>query len=209
VSDPAVLTTGSRWRVGTKIFCIGFHKTGTTSMGLALGKLGYRVTGSLGTRDPRIADHVYALVDAMVPRFDAFQDNPWPVLYRYLDEKHPGSRFILTVRSPESWIRSQVRDFARKETPMRQWIYGAGCPAGNEEIYLARYRRHNEEVLAYFANRPKDFLRMDLPAGDGWDKLCAFLGRPVPAEPFPRANPASRSRAIKNSVTKWLTERRG
>jgi len=178
-------------------------------MGLALGKLGYRVTGSLGTRDPRIADHVYALVDAMVPRFDAFQDNPWPVLYRYLDEKHPGSRFILTVRSPESWIRSQVRDFARKETPMRQWIYGAGCPAGNEEIYLARYRRHNEEVLAYFADRPMDFLLMDLPAGDGWDKLCAFLGRPVPAEPFPRANPASRSRAIKNSVTKWLTERRG
>ena len=28
-----------------KIFCIGFHKTGTKSLGLALGILGYKVTG--------------------------------------------------------------------------------------------------------------------------------------------------------------------
>lgn len=192
-----------------KVFCIGFHKTGTTSMGLALQMLGYRVTGSLGTRDPEIADRVHTLVDATVPRFDAFQDNPWPVLYQYLDQKYPGSQFILTVRSPESWIRSQVRDFAHKKTPMRQWIYGAGCPAGNEEIYLARYRRHNEEVQAYFANRPQEFLLMDLPAGDGWDKLCAFLGKPMPAESFPRANPASASRRIKNTVADWLSKRPG
>ena len=187
-----------------KIFCIGFHKTGTTSMRRALEMLGYRVTGPNGTRDPQIASKVHAMADALVPQFDAFQDNPWPVLYRYLDERHPGSKFILTVRSPESWIRSQVRDFARRETPMRRWIYGAGCPEGNEAVYLERYRRHNEEVQRYFAGRPQDFLLMDLPGGDGWDKLCAFLGRPVPAEPFPRANPASRSRALKNTVARWL-----
>lgn len=184
----------------SKVFCIGFHKTGTTSMGVALQLLGYRVTGSLGTRDARIAEKVHTLVDATVPHFDAFQDNPWPVLYQYLDRQYPGSRFILTVRSAESWIRSQVRDFSRNETPMRQWIYGAGCPAGNEEIYLARYRRHNDEVLAYFADRPEDLLLMDLPAGDGWDKLCAFLGKPVPAVPFPRANRASATRRIRNTL---------
>jgi hypothetical protein len=36
----------------TEVFCIGFHKTGTTSFELALKKLGNRVTGSFGTKDP-------------------------------------------------------------------------------------------------------------------------------------------------------------
>ena len=29
---------------------------------------------------------------------------------------------------------------------------------------------------------------MDVCAGDGWETLCSFLGRPVPAVPFPRNN---------------------
>lgn len=42
----------------SKVFCIGFHKTGTTSLELALIRLGYRVTGSFGTKDPHIACEV-------------------------------------------------------------------------------------------------------------------------------------------------------
>ena len=34
-----------------KVFCIGSHKTGTTSLEVALKKLGYRVTGGFGTKD--------------------------------------------------------------------------------------------------------------------------------------------------------------
>ena len=58
-----------------KVFCIGFHKTGTTSLELALRKLGYRVTGSFGTKDPDIVGKVYATAYAMVEQFDAFEDN--------------------------------------------------------------------------------------------------------------------------------------
>jgi hypothetical protein len=43
-------------------------------------------------------------------------------------------------------------------------------------------------------------LVFDLPRGDGWEELCAFLGHPIPDEPFPHANRASLSRKIKN----WL-----
>jgi hypothetical protein len=87
---------------------------------------------------------------------------------------------------------------------MRRWIYGegAGCPEGNEDIYVARYERHNKEVLEYFAKRPDDLLVFDLPKGDGWDKLCPFLGHDVPDEPFPHANKASLSRKLKNIVKK-------
>lgn len=184
----------------SKVFCIGFHKTGTTSLEKALELLGYRVTGSFGTRDPNIADKVHDMADELVARYDAFQDNPWPVLYRDMDEKYPGSKFILTMRSPESWISSQVRDFGLRETPMRQWIYGVGCPEGNEDVYVARYERHNREVLEYFRERPDDLLILDLPRGDGWPELCAFLGEPAPDKPFPHANKASVSRRIKNWV---------
>jgi hypothetical protein len=187
-----------------KVFCIGFHKTGTTSLERALEKLGYRVRGSFGTRDPDIASKVLDMAIAMVDDYDAFEDNPWPILYRELDERFPGSRFILTRRPADAWIRSQVKDFARTETPMRRWIYGedAGCPEGNEDTYVARYERHNREVLEYFRDRPSDLLVIDLPGDSGWEKLCNFLGHPVPDEPFPHANKASLSRTLKNFFKK-------
>lgn len=187
-----------------KVFCIGFHKTGTTSLEVALTKLGYRVTGSFGTKDPEIAHKVHAMAREIAGRYDAFEDNPWPVLYRELDDWFPGSRFILTRRPAAAWIRSQVKDFATTETPMRRWIYGedAGCPEGNEEVYVARYERHNREVLEYFKDRPDDLLVMDIPEDADWGRLCAFLGHEVPDEPFPHANRASLSRRLKNWVKK-------
>lgn len=186
----------------TKVFCIGFHKTGTTSLEVALKKLGYRVTGSFGTKEPDIAEKVHELAYAKVAEYDAFEDNPWPILYKELDERFPGSKFILTRRPAEAWMRSQVKDFATTETPMRRWIYGqeAGCPEGNEDIYIARYQRHNREVLDYFKDRPDDLLVIDLPNDDGWSRLCPFLGVDAPDEPFPHANKASLSRRFKN----WL-----
>jgi hypothetical protein len=189
----------------TKVFCIGFHKTGTTSLEMALRKLGYRVKGSFGTKDPDIASKVHEMAYAMVDEFDAFEDNPWPILYRELDQRFPGSKFVLTRRPTENWIRSQVKDFATTETPMRRWIYGenAGCPAGNENTYIARYERHNREVQEYFANRSDDLLIIDLPNDDGWSRLCPFLGHPIPNVPFPHANKPSWSRRLKN----WLKPR--
>jgi hypothetical protein len=181
-----------------KVFCIGFHKTGTTSLEVALNQLGYRVTGCFGTKDPRISEKVYDMADELVQKYDAFEDNPWPVIYKELDQKYPGSKFIHTIRPAESWIKSQVRDFASTNTPMREWIYGVGCPEGNEAIYVARYERHNREVEEYFKDRPDDLLRFDLPRGDGWEKLCPFLETDIPDKPFPHANKASLSRKIKN-----------
>lgn len=174
------------------MFCIGFHKTGTTSLARALEKLGYRVTGPNGVDDPEIEKNVLSMARGLVKQYDAFQDNPWPILYREMDIENPGSRFILTVREAEAWIRSAVQHFGRDETPMRKWIYGAGAPSGNETLYLERYTGHNRDVLAYFEGRPDDLLVMDLTAGDGWEKLCGFLGFEIPAIPFPHANRAGR-----------------
>jgi hypothetical protein len=177
--------------VATKIFCIGFHKTGTTSLSVALNTLGYRVTGPNGVNDPDIANNVHRMADDLVKRYDAFQDNPWPIIYKELDRKYPGSKFILTLRNADSWIKSQVRHFGRQETPMRKWIYGVGCPEGNESIYLEVFNRHNREVLDYFKSRPQDLLIMDLTQGHGWERLCPFLGAKIPRTEFPHVNKAT------------------
>ena len=175
----------------TKVFGIGFHKTATTSLAAALKRLGYRVTGPNGVDNPNIANEVYAMAFRLADEFDGFQDNPWPMLYKELDVRYPGSKFVLTIRPPEEWIRSVVNHFSEKETPMRQWIYGVGHPRENEELYLARYNGHNSEVTEYFKDRPQDLLVLRITAGEGWEKLCPFLGEPVPATPFPCVNKAA------------------
>jgi hypothetical protein len=176
--------------LGPKVFGIGFHKTGTKSLARALVQLGYRVTGSNDVYNPAIAHEVHGLVDRLLGQYDAFQDNPWPVLYRDLDRRCPGSRFILTVRPPDEWLHSVLNHFGGDSTPMREWIYGVGAPRGSEEIFLRRYERHNREVLEYFRDRPGDLLVLRITEGEGWEKLCPFLGKPVPPVPFPHANSA-------------------
>lgn len=173
-----------------KIFGIGFHKTGTSSLAEALRSLGFSVTGSTGVRDRNIATNVHRIVREVVPLYDAFEDNPWPIVYRELDSLYPGSKFILTLRNPEAWIESVVRHFAGRHTPMREWIYGFGDPEGHEEAYLARYVKHNDEVMNYFSGREnRDFLVLRIAQGDGWEKLCPFLGLPVlEGKAFPHRN---------------------
>ncbi len=187
-----------------KVFGIGFHKTGTTSLGRALEQLGYRVCGKLGVRHAQIAKHARRLAFRQLERHDAFQDNPWPLLYRELDQWCPGSKFILTLRPTQKWIESVVRHFGSQDTPMREWIYGVGHPLGNEEIYARRYEAHNAAVLEYFAKRPQDLLVFHTGGGDGWPELCRFLGREIPAGEFPHAN----SRDLREAKSSFALELR-
>ncbi|MEH6551792.1 MAG: sulfotransferase [Pseudomonadales bacterium] len=174
-----------------KVFCIGFHKTGTSSLAAALSALGYRVAGHIGVLDPDIAKNVYPMTKYFAERYDAFQDNPWPIIFKDLDKEYPDSKFVMSIRDSNSWIESQVKHFGSEVTPMREWIYGVGCPLGNESVYIRRLEQHNNEVMEYFAHRPKDLLVMDFSKGDGWKELCTFLGHENPNIPFPHHNKAS------------------
>ncbi len=134
-----------------------------------------------------------SIAHELLPQFDAFQDNPWANLFREMDREVPGSRFVMTVRPEEEWLRSVVGHFGPRSTPMREWIYGPGLgsPRGNEALYVERYRRHNREVLEHFADRPDDLFVMDITEGDGWDSL--FLPRARRRRwTVPHSNPATR-----------------
>jgi hypothetical protein len=174
-----------------KIFCIGFHKTGTKSLAAALTLLGYRVTGPNWTRAPRIQEQALSLALGLIPSYDAFQDNPWPILYKELHALFPTARFILTLRSGDAWLRSIVRHFGQNSTPMREWIYGPGrgFPKGNEAAYLARFEEHNRCAIKHFQKaKPGRFLVLRIAEGEGWENLCPFLEKPIPTIAFPHAN---------------------
>ncbi len=178
-----------------KVFCVGFQKTGTTSLHAALTTLGYRTAAVIG--DDLSADELSArgakLCVETARRFDAVQDMPWPVFFRELDAAYPKSKFVLTVRDAEGWFQSIDGHFGDRESEMQAFVYGrdAAAPHGNRQRYIDVFNRHNAMVRAHFADRPNDLLEMDLAAGDGWAELCGFLGAPVPQTPFPVKNRSS------------------
>ncbi|MBP1709179.1 MAG: hypothetical protein H6Q46_163, partial [Deltaproteobacteria bacterium] len=171
-----------------KVFCIGFPKTGTKSISRALTTLGYKVKSWFGEDDPDIGRNVYERAFGFADQYDAFEDTPWCVIFKELDKKYPRSKFILTLRPTEKWIKSVVDHFGKRSGPLREWTFGVGYPKGNEGIYIARYERHNKEVLEYFKDRPDDLLVLRLTEGDGWEKLCQFLHKDIPPIEFPHEN---------------------
>jgi hypothetical protein len=164
-----------------KIFVIGLHKTGTTSLHLAFLHLGYR------------SRHFFESTP-LPENVDCFSDMPIPLMFEALDRQFPGSKFIYTWRERESWLESCSRWFVWNEFPERPVVYQRvkecyGTTVFDRERFAAVYDRHHERVMAYFRNRPRDFLKLDFPGDWAWEPLCSFLGKPIPQGiPFPHAN---------------------
>jgi hypothetical protein len=193
----------------TKVFGIGFHKTGTTTLDTAYQLLGLNACPVRTDLVKSLARADFRPTFETVRQFDAFQDNPWPVIFRELDREFPGSKFIMTTRDEAKWYKSILNSFGGKSTEMRRWIYGEafGDPKGNEDIYLKRYRQHHKEVVDYFQARPQDLLIVDWSQGDGWEKICPFLNLPVPAQPFPHANKGDYSGKKKKGFFSLFTKK--
>lgn len=171
-----------------RVFCVGWHKTGTSTLGLALIELGYSVLGArLDMVHPLRRGELESVLN-LAGEYDALQDVPWAALFRELDERYPGSKFILTERDEKTWLASASRHFGRTRIPLHDWLYGEGSLVGNEDRYLERYRRHNREVREHFLGQDNRLLVMNLAQGDGWRELCAFLDDPEPPCRFPHTN---------------------
>lgn len=181
----------------TKVFGLGLSKTGTTSLARALDILGYRTRDYLGVTR-YIAGDLASISLEEINTNDAFTDTPIPSFYKQLDKQYPGSKFILTTRDMDGWLKSCKKQFterivARQNEATSQLhtdLYG--CFAFNQEKYASGYTRHVNSVLDYFKNRPGDLLVVDICGGqENWVKLCTFLEQPVPDVPFPVTNVSS------------------
>lgn len=208
-----------------KVFGIGFSRTGTSSLNAALELLGYRSihfpiimqntsalakvkyrinrwVQEIGFKKPLFKDFVLGTSNQAVfsapdhNSFDAMTDLPVAVFFKELDKEFPNSKFILTVRDEEAWLKSCEKFFANGNHQFFKWIqlhfdvYGAN--AFDKNLFRTAYRNHIEQVKLYFESRPNDLVIMNIPKGDGWDKLCPFVGEEISKTPFPNKN-ASKS----------------
>lgn len=175
-------------RSWNKVFEVGSPKTGTHSLGKAYEILGLKYVGWCPTLCDEVKAGKVENALALAEKFDAFRDGPWHEedLYKRLDERFPNSKFILLERDDESWLKSMDEFFSSeknwKNIDKRYLI--DDFPKKTEEIRNLKHKRY-KEVKEYFRDRPDDLLVMNICAGDGWEKLCPFLGFPVPDVKFP------------------------
>ena len=166
---------------GPKIFCIGFNKTGTTSLGKSLAMLGYHnLSFNRGIwRDLYPSNRSEEILD-IASRFDSFDDLPWlkEDMIPLLDKKFPGSKFIYLERDEASWRNS-----------MYHWTYKKTGNYPDIDQKFKEFIDHRDFVLDYFKNRPKeDFIVLNIRDPKGFRKLSEFLEKEVLQDKFPHFN---------------------
>lgn len=135
-------------------------------------------------------DNKLAFDSRPLNEWDAATDLPVARFFRQLDVAFPGSKFILTVRDEDSWLESCRNFFSPGAHRIFKWqqlhyeVYGAN--EFDESGFRGAMRKHVEDVRNYFMDRQDDFIELNIVGGEGWEKLCHFLGKDIPNEAFPK-----------------------
>jgi hypothetical protein len=129
----------------TKIFGIGLHKTGTTTLGKCFRTLGFshmscRKDLLLQFRQGQLED-IFSEID----KYQSFEDWPYPLMYRELAEHYPDAKFVLTLRKNEDvWLESFNRHSLRRSPTQnaQKLAYGVSYTFGNEDYLKTLYSNH-------------------------------------------------------------------
>lgn len=166
------------------IFGIGLPRTGTCSLTKALTQLGW--TTHHYPKDFRKHWKQYmqnrnALIDLVTIGLRPLE----------LVQQFPNALFVYTHRDLEGWIKSmrRVRKIikffclipAAKRT-LQQFDSVFGEPSKWPDFY----DQYEAEVKELERQKPQQVLRLRIVSGEGWDKLCPFLGVSSPGGKFPR-----------------------
>lgn len=165
-----------------KVFCIGFQKTGTTTLGRSLKILGFNHSSF----DRTLFEEYYLKnrnIDKIIyytSKFESFDDMPWSKIdmIPILDKTFRGSKYVYLKRDENSWKSS-----------MYNWYYKKFGIYPDVESRLREYKEHQEFVMKYFKNRiGKDLIILDIEDKKGFTKLANFLGKKAPSDFFPHYN---------------------
>lgn len=199
--------------MGLKVIGAGFGRTGTLSLKAALEQLGYAKCHHMleVIKSPEQGRHWHAIGRGETPDwdkvFDGFQaavDFPACIFYRELADKYPDAKVVLSVRSADSWYKSASETIFAVGKVVPGWlkfvvphvgrVFGMHANLIRDRTFggsqddpvnaKAVFERHNAEVKAAI---PADRLLV-FEAKQGWAPLCAFLGVPIPATPYPNVN---------------------
>ena len=187
-----------------KVVGTGLGRTGTKSMQTALAMLGFgpchhmvEVFADPGSMQWWVdAAEGRPNWDLIFKNYQSVVDYPGAAHWKALVDYYPDAKVLHTVRDPDKWFEStQATIFAPRgaasepEAGVRGAFFASFMGPMREHLadraYMTDYfRRHTEEVKAHVA--PERLLVYEV--GEGWDRLCAFLGVAVPAEPYPSEN---------------------
>jgi hypothetical protein len=158
------------------VWIVGFPRTGTTSLAVALRTLGWNPIDN-----PRHWDHL----DGHDAAADVFATAHW----RELLALYPDSRLVLSTRSFDDWVVSlrRIPGFWRSRRAFDRYhrlrVYGTD-DVRDERALRRAWDRHHAAVTETV---PPDRLLV-LPQPFAWGPLCRFLGVAVPDVPFPHLN---------------------
>lgn len=200
-----------------KIFCIGFNKTGTTSIESVLKDFNYKMgdqqKGELLLHD--WYNRNFKPIIKYSESADAFQDIPFslPNTYMFLEQYFKNAKFILTVRDNEDQWYQSITKFHSK-----LWSDGIHKPTiddlknatyhykgfaydfnrfmfntpdddpYNEEILKKHYRNHNYSVIEYFRNFHNKLIVVNVSKDKDYLRLCNFLEKKPKGNNFPWEN---------------------
>lgn len=207
-----------------KIFNLSFHRNATTSFNNFMKDLNYKCihdtwlsmkkigignnfANNINLNDKNLEpyDRIMKRVntnelDKLIELYNVFSDNPWPILYKYLDEKYPNAKFILFYRDSNEWLKSVQQYFGNTSSNFRKLLYkNNGSPYTNPDVYIQTYEKHNSDVINYFMDRKDKLLVINLDDNDIeiGKVISDFLNLNINKK-FPKMNKSSISKNLRH-----------
>ncbi len=162
----------------SKIFCVGFNKTGTTSLHELFKAMGFRSFHGVYSDfvNERDFDH------AVFRNHDCFTDGERHD-FRALDEAFPGSKFILLKRRMDKWLLSRIKHVHyRKSIGKTGWMRREYEEDPNLAVraWIRRRRAYYQDLREYFGGREGDYLEINICDSEDEEglvrELADFLG---------------------------------
>ena len=162
-----------------KVFVVGLTGTAKHSVNAALGLLGYSYKHYPSPARVIEESEIY----------DCLNDTPVIQFIEILERLYPTAKFILTTRELQGWLKGCKHHWAARHRMSRRQLWNRravyGMLAFNAALFTQIYERHLVRVTDYFKDRPGKLLVLNVCDGEGYEKLCPFLGVPMIDGPFP------------------------
>ncbi|SDS83704.1 sulfotransferase [Winogradskyella sediminis] len=200
-----------------KIFCIGFNKTGTTTIEKVLKDFNMKLGDQAEAERlmPQWCERDFNSIVNYAKSATAFQDIPFSLPYTFiaLDQNFPNAKFILTVRdNDDQWYNSIVKFHTKL------WSVGDNPPTVhelknatyrykglaydyikhvfntpdddmyNKTLLIKKYTAHNDFAIDYFRVKSDKLIVINASKKKDYFRLCNFLKKEPLYDDFPWEN---------------------
>ena len=159
---------------------IGFNSAGCAS----------NDTAAIGPHEPSWEpDYLQALIELRPERlarfiersqYEAYSDQPWPLLYHWASHRWPALKFVLWERNSTEWTYSMLNYFRPPAAPRRMMLFGYGfCQVTMDHFDGIRraYESHLTSIKRFFSapERSSRLLLVDFASPGAAAQICSFV----------------------------------